>query len=72
VPRQTYAIFTHHIRSQNLHAELQPTVRWIWSTWLPASPYEYLGGPDFERYPPDFEPVPGKSLEICVPVRRRA
>jgi AraC family transcriptional regulator len=72
VPRQTYAVFKHHIRSLDLHAELQPTVRWIWSTWLPASPFEYVGGPDFERYPPDFEPKPGKYLEIAIPVRRRA
>ena len=72
VPRQTYAIFTHRIRSRDLHTELQPTVRWIWGTWLPASPFEYVAGPDFERYPADFEPVPGKYLEICVPVRRRA
>ncbi len=72
VPRQTYAVFKHHVRSQNLHAELQPTLRWIFGTWLPAAPFEYAAGPDFERYPPDFEPKPGKYLEIAIPVRKRA
>jgi AraC family transcriptional regulator len=72
VPRQTYAVFRHQVRSLDLHAELQPTVRWIWSTWLPASDFEYLGGPDFERYPEGFERRPGNHLDIAVPVRRRA
>ena len=72
VPRQTYAVFKHQIHTLDLHKELQPTVRWIWSTWLPASQFEYVGGPDFERYPADFEPTPGKYLEIMVPVRRKA
>lgn len=70
VPRQTYAVFTHHLRSKNLHEELQPTMRWIWGTWLREAPYEYLPTPDFERYPPEFDPQNGKGfLEICIPVR---
>jgi len=72
VPRQTYAVFRHQIRGHNLHAELQPTMRWIFGTWLPAAPFEYAAGPDFERYPPGFEPAPGHSLEIAIPVRKRA
>lgn len=69
IPRQTYAVFTHQIKGNDLHAELQPTVGWIWSTWLPASPYEYVPGPDFEEYPAGFEPEPGHSLDICIPIR---
>jgi len=72
IPRQTYAVFTHHLRSKNLQAELQPTLRWIWGTWLPASEYEPVPGPDFELYPPEFQPDTGKGhLEIWVPVRPR-
>jgi len=70
VPRQTYAVFTHHVRSTNLHEELQPTMRWIWGTWLREAPYEYLPTPDLERYPPEFDPQNSKGfLEICVPVK---
>jgi AraC family transcriptional regulator len=73
VPRQTYAVFTHHVRSKNLHDDLQPTMRWIWGTWLREAPYEYLPTPDFERYPPEFDPEHGKGfLEICVPVRAKS
>ena len=73
VPRQTYAVFTHHVQSTSLHQELQPTMRWIWGTWLPSAPYEYVPGPDFERYPPDFDAENGKGfLEICIPVRRKS
>ncbi len=73
VPRQTYAVFTHHVRSTNLHEELQPTLRWIWGTWLREAPYEYLPTPDFERYPPEFDPEHDKGfLEICVPVRAKS
>jgi AraC family transcriptional regulator len=73
IPRQTYAVFRHHVRSPNLHAELQPTLRFIWGTWLAgASAYEYAGGPDFERYPPDFDAgQAGTFLDIAIPVRRR-
>ena len=70
VPRQTYAVFTHRLRSRDVHADLQPTLRWIWGTWLPSSRYEYTGGPDLERYAEDFDPnTPGASIEILVPVR---
>jgi AraC family transcriptional regulator len=73
IPRQTYAVFTHHLHSKNLHAELQPTMRWIWSTWLPSSSYEPVPGPDFELYPPGFNPENGTGyLEIWIPVRPRA
>ena len=73
VPRQTYAVFTHHVQSTSLHQELQSTMRWIWGTWLPSAPYEYVPGPDFERYPPEFDAENGKGfLEICIPVRRKS
>jgi AraC family transcriptional regulator len=73
IPSQTYAVFKHHVRSTSLHEELQPTMRWIWGTWLPSAPYEYVPGPDFERYPPEFDPRNAKGfLEICIPVRRKS
>ena len=73
IPTQTYAVFTHHLRSTSLHEELQPTLRWIWGTWLREAPFDYVPGPDFERYPPEFDPMNGKGfLEICVPVRRQS
>lgn len=72
VPRQSYAVFTHHLKAPNLHEELQKTMRWIWGTWLAEGRYEYRQGPDFERYPPGFEPgKAGGFLEICIPVTAR-
>lgn len=72
IPRQTYAVFTHTMKSHSLHPELQPTVAWIWGTWLPASGYEYVAGPDFEAYPPDFDMTPGSRIDICIPVRAQS
>jgi AraC family transcriptional regulator len=71
IPRQTYAVFKHRMKTHSLHEELQPTTAWIWGTWLPASPYEYAPGPDFEAYPAGFEPAPGNSIEICIPIQPR-
>ena len=69
VPRQTYAVFRHRVEAGSFHESLQRTVRWIWGTWLPASKYEYVGGPDLELYPPEFDPRDTKSyLEICIPI----
>jgi AraC family transcriptional regulator len=71
IPRQTYAVFTHHFRSTAHHEELQPTIRWIWGTWLPASGYGSVPAPDFERYPPGFQPATADgSIELYLPVRR--
>ncbi len=71
IPRQTYAVFTHTMKTHSLHEELQPTVAWIWGTWLPASAYEFAVGPDFEAYPEGFQPTPGNSIDICIPIRPR-
>jgi len=51
---------------------LQTTVAWIWGTWLPASSFDYAPGPDFEAYPEGFEPSPGNTIDICIPVRPRS
>ena len=32
IPRQTYAVFTHTMKTHSLHEELQPTIAWIWGT----------------------------------------
>ena len=72
IPRQTYAVFTHTIKTQSLHQELQTTVAWILGTWLPASSYDFAPGPDFEAYPEGFEPAPGNTIDICIPIRPRS
>lgn len=68
VPRQTYAVFRHLRGSGSLHRALQPTLRWIWGTWLPASAFEWVPGPELERYTRDLEP----AIEVCIPVRPKA
>jgi AraC family transcriptional regulator len=69
IPRQFYAVFKHHQVPGDLHQSLQATMRWIFGTWLPQSSYRIVRGPDFERYPPRFEPgAPGQTIDICIPV----
>jgi AraC family transcriptional regulator len=73
IPHQRYAVFTHVLGDRPLSAEMAELLRWIWGTWLPASPYEPDVGPELERYPADFDPSrEGCSIEICIPVRPRA
>ena len=72
IPSGTYAVFTHTIQGNDLHAELQPTMQWILGTWLPDSKHTFLNAADIEIYPPGFEPTPGNSLEICIPIRPAA
>lgn len=72
IPRHTYAVFRHTMTTDELPPGLHQTVGWIWSTWLPASAYDYVPMADFELYPPDFEPRKGSYLDICIPVKPKA
>ncbi len=75
IPAQHYAVFTHRVGDANLTRDLLPTLNLIWEQWLPASDYEYSGGPDFELYDDRFDPTgpdgPTGEFDIYVPVRRK-
>ena len=66
IPAQTYAVFRHegHIS----------TIRQVWFTifnrWLPESGRKMSGGPEFERYGEEFNPVTGMGgFEIWIPLQ---
>ena len=66
IPEQKYAVFSHrdHIS----------TIRQVWFTifnkWLPESGYQIAGGPEFERYGEEFDPVTGTGgFEVWIPVK---
>jgi len=68
IPEQQYAVFSHrgHIS----------TIRQVWFTifnkWLPESGYQVAGGPEFERYGAEFNPVLGTGgFEVWIPIRKR-
>lgn len=66
VPGGRYAVFTHegHI------SEIRRTTRAIFEDWLPRSGETPAGTPDFERYPPSFDPASGTGpVEIWIPLR---
>jgi AraC family transcriptional regulator len=65
IPSQRYAVFTHrdHVSS------IRRTWFTIFNQWLPASGYQTTGGPEFERYGPEFDPRTGTGgFEIWIPV----
>lgn len=67
IPQQQYAIFAHrdHVSA------IRRTWFTIWNRWFPSSGYRPSGGPELERYGPEFNPVTGLGgVEIWIPVRR--
>ncbi|WDE08500.1 AraC family transcriptional regulator [Thalassomonas viridans] len=67
IPEQLYARFIH----KGLIAELDKTLKYIWGSWLPDSPYEYVEKPDFELYTPNAscgEPDEDKTVYLHIPV----
>ena len=75
VPAQYYAVFTHKLDNPDVSESLYPTIRYIWDMWLPASNYDYTGGPDFELYDDRFvvddATGPEGEFDIYVPVRAK-
>lgn len=66
LPASRYAVFEH---SEPL-PKLGETINYVFATWLPASPYTFGEGVDFERYDDEFDPdVPGSGLEFWLPIR---
>ena len=63
VPQQTYAVFPCDL------ATIHETYNYAFQTWLPASDYEHVHGPDFEYYPPGVEPE--KEMYIYIPVKAK-
>jgi predicted transcriptional regulator YdeE len=51
----------------------EATLSRIWSVELPASAYERVDAPNFERYDEAFDPKTGAGeVEIWIPVRPKA
>ena len=66
IPEQTYVVFPHreHI------AQIRRTWFTILNRWFPESGRQPIGGPEFERYGPEFDPATGLGgLEIWIPIR---
>ncbi|MGC9400401.1 MAG: GyrI-like domain-containing protein [Anaerolineae bacterium] len=63
IPPQTYAVFTATMPT------LEETYETIFERWLPQAEYEHAPGPEFELYPPTFDPQDADSqLEIYIPI----
>lgn len=70
VPAHRYAVFRHHVKSPNLHEDLQPTMDFIWGTWVKSGDQTLAKAPDFELYPADFDPgSPSAWIDIYVPIK---
>ena len=66
IPAQRYAVFTHasHIST------MRRTAYSIWASYFPSSSHVPTGGPNFERYGPEHDPVTGHgSVEVWVPIQ---
>lgn len=69
LPEQTYAKFTH----KGPIANLEQTLRYIWGSWLPKSPYEYAEKPDFELFPGCFnDEDPENKLYLHIPIKEKS
>src|ERR1700759_4175948 len=66
IPEQRYAVFSHtdHIST------IRRTISAVWNHWLPSSGHKLAGGPAFEGYGGQVDPVSGNGgLEIWVPIK---
>jgi AraC family transcriptional regulator len=65
IPKQKYLVFSCHDHISSIRRVWTT----IWNKWLPESPYRVVKGPEFEHYPPNFDPVTGTGgYEIWLPV----
>ncbi len=66
VPPNHYAMFHHNGHITDIHA----IMRAIFSDWLPASGYQAVAAPVFERYGQEFNPRTGEGgFEVYVPLK---
>ena len=65
IPEQTYAVFECALPA------IRETYHYAYETWLPASGYEFSGGPDFEYYDEAFDPQTGGPMTIHIPVVKK-
>ena len=64
IPPHTYAIFPSTM------AKIGETYDTIYQEWLPQSEYEHAYTPEFELYPPTFDPEEAASeFQIYIPVK---
>ena len=68
VPAQTYVVFDAHGVP-----DIMPTYKTILEDWLPNSNYLPGDGPDFEYYPPEFDPQAAQTstLQIYFPIKEK-
>ena len=67
IPPNTYAVFAASL------SNISDVFCHIYETWLPASSYEHVKAPYFERYDDRFDPADTSSLiEIFIPVKARS
>jgi AraC family transcriptional regulator len=69
IPEQRYAVFVHrdHVSA------IRRTWFTIFNQWLPVSGSQMTGGPEFERYGPEFDPRTGTGgFEIWIPVKEKS
>jgi predicted transcriptional regulator YdeE/DNA-binding transcriptional MerR regulator len=64
LPAQKYAVFPCTLKN------IGETYRYAFDTWLPASAYEFTGGPDFEYYDEEFdEGGEDAVLYVYIPIK---
>lgn len=62
---QLYARFIH----RGPISALDKTLKYIWGSWLPKSNYDYVERPDFELYPPGYNPAGEESvMTLHIPI----
>ena len=63
IPEQEYAVFECTLPS------IMNTIDKIYKEWLPESKFKRADGPEFELYPPDFDPdKPESPIFIYIPI----
>lgn len=65
ISAQTYAVFPCTMPT------IEETYETIYHTWLPQSEYKHAPAPEFELYPPTYNPeVESSEFQIYIPVAK--
>jgi len=68
VPAQSYLDFRISLTPDPIHPQMAAAMQEIWGLRMPRLGYRPSGGPDFEYYPPDFQPLREGWILMCIPV----
>lgn len=68
IAAQSYLVFRLEVDAGPFQPQVTAAMEEIWGRRVPNSGYKSAGAPDFEYYPPGFQPMQASWVEYWIPV----